>query len=390
MKTIKDFDLKGKRVFIRVDFNVPMENGQISDDTRIAEAVPTIKYALKSGAKVILCSHLGRPKGKRVPELSLKPVYEYLKQKLKMPIYFLEEITDETVKKVASELKEGEVLLLENIRYYEGETKNDPEFAKILAHLADVFINDAFSVCHRAHASVVGIAELVKEKGIGFLTEKELKFLNKIVGKPERPFYAIVGGSKVSTKIGILKNLLSKIDKLFIGGAMANTFLSALGYKVGSSLVERDYIDIAKSILLEAKEQEVKIYLPVDVVVERKGEALFVNLNEVEEEDVIYDIGKETVNLYALALEGAKTVIWNGPLGYFEKKNFSQGTISLARKVASLSGLTVAGGGDTLAALKLAGVLTSFSHTSTAGGAFLEYLEGKNLPGLAVLLKNTN
>ncbi|MFN4132412.1 MAG: phosphoglycerate kinase [Caldimicrobium sp.] len=385
MKSIKDFDLKGKKVFIRVDFNVPMENGKIMDDTRIVEALPTINYAIKNGAKVILCSHLGRPKGKRVPELSLKPVFEYLKQKLEVPIQFLEEITEETVKKVSLELKDGEVLLLENIRYYEGETKNDPEFAKVLSYLADVFINDAFSVCHRAHASVVGIAQLTKEKGIGFLTEKELKFLNKVVGKPERPFYAIVGGSKVSTKIGILKNLLSKIDKLFIGGAMANTFLSAIGYKVGSSLVEKDYLEVAKSILLEAKEQEVKIYLPVDVVVERKGEAVYVNLDEVEEEDIIYDIGKETVNLFSLALDGAKTVIWNGPLGYFEKKSFSQGSVALARKVASLSAITVAGGGDTLAALKLAGVLTSFSHTSTAGGAFLEYLEGKNLPGLSVL-----
>ncbi|MFN3920962.1 MAG: phosphoglycerate kinase [Caldimicrobium sp.] len=385
MKSIKDFDLKGKKVFIRVDFNVPMENGKIMDDTRIVEALPTINYAIKNGAKVILCSHLGRPKGKRVPELSLKPVFEYLKQKLEVPIQFLEEITEETVKRVALELKDGEVLLLENIRYYEGETKNDPEFAKVLSYLADVFINDAFSVCHRAHASVVGIAQLSKEKGIGFLTEKELKFLNKVVGKPERPFYAIVGGSKVSTKIGILKNLLSKIDKLFIGGAMANTFLSAMGYKVGSSLVEKDYIEVAKSILLEAKEQEVKIYLPVDVAVERKGEAFYVNLDEVEEEDIIYDIGKETVNLFSLALDGAKTVIWNGPLGYFEKKSFSQGSVALARKVASLSAITVAGGGDTLAALKLAGVLTSFSHTSTAGGAFLEYLEGKNLPGLSVL-----
>lgn len=385
MKTIKDFHLKGKKVFLRVDFNVPMEGDKITDDTRIIEVLPTIQYALRGGAKVILCSHLGRPKGKRVPNLSLKPVYEYLKEKLEVPLYFWEEISEEIIHRHLSNLKEGEVVLLENIRFYEGETKNDGEFAKLLAKLADVYINDAFSVCHRAHASVVGIAELVKEKGIGFLTEKELKFLNKIIGKPERPFYAIVGGSKVSTKIGILKNLLSKIDKLFIGGAMANTFLSALGYKVGNSALEKDYVDIAKSILLKAKEEGVKIYLPVDAVVEREGDAYNVPLNEIEEKDIIYDIGKETVRFFASALKDASTVIWNGPLGYFEKKSFSHGTLSIARDVASLSALTVAGGGDTLAALKMAGVSTAFSHTSTAGGAFLEYLEGKELPGLAVL-----
>ncbi|MFN3504744.1 MAG: phosphoglycerate kinase [Caldimicrobium sp.] len=387
MKNIKDFDLRGKKVFIRVDFNVPLENGKIMDDTRIVEALPTIKYAINSGGKVILCSHLGRPKGKRVPELSLKPVYEYLKEKISAPIYFLEEISTENAKDITEKLKEGEVVLLENIRYYEGETKNDMDLAKILAQMADIYINDAFSVCHRAHASVVGVAELVKDKGIGFLTEKELRFLNKVVGKPERPFYAIVGGSKVSTKIGILKNLLTKIDKLFIGGAMANTFLSASGYEVGKSFVEKDYIEVAKSILYEAKEQAVKIYLPVDAGVEREGKALYVNLMEIQKEDVIYDIGRETVEFYSSALYGAKTVIWNGPLGYFEKKEFSSGTIAIARRVASLSGVTVAGGGDTLAALRLAGVLNAFSHTSTAGGAFLEYLEGKSLPGLVVLEK---
>lgn len=385
MKTIKDFDLKGKKVFIRVDFNVPMEEGKILDDTRIIEALPTIQYALNSGAKVFLCSHLGRPKGKRLPEFSLRPVYEYLKERLKAPVYFLEDLSGEVVQKFLAELKNGEVVLLENIRFYEGETKNDPELAKVLALLAEVFINDAFSVCHRAHASVVGVAELVKEKGIGFLTEKELKYLNRIVGKPERPFYAIVGGSKVSTKIGVLKNLLNKIDKLLIGGAMANTFLSAIGYKVGGSFVEEDYLETAREILKEAKEQDVKIYLPVDVIVERDGEPYLVALNEIEEGDKIYDIGEETVALFSSALEGAKTVIWNGPLGFFEKEPFDLGTLALARAVATLSGVTVAGGGDTLSALKKAGVSYAFSHTSTAGGAFLEYLEGKDLPGLAIL-----
>uniref|UniRef100_A0A832GLQ8 Phosphoglycerate kinase n=1 Tax=Caldimicrobium thiodismutans TaxID=1653476 RepID=A0A832GLQ8_9BACT len=385
MKSIRDIVLKGKKVFLRVDFNVPLEKGVILDDTRIVEALPTIEYALNSGAKVILCSHLGRPKGKKVPELSLKPVYEYLKNKIKSPVKFLEDPLGEEAERALSQLQEGEVLLLENIRFYEGETKNDPEFAKSLARFADVYINDAFSVCHRAHASVVGLPNLVKEKGIGFLTEKELKYLTRVMAKPERPFYAIVGGSKVSTKIGVLKNLLPKIDKLFIGGAMANTFLLALGYKVGTHQVEEDYLELAKEILREAKEQEVKIYLPVDVAIEREGEVYEVSLDELTEEDKIYDLGEETVELFSSALEGAKTIIWNGPLGYFEKAPFQVGTVAIARVVASSSAITIAGGGDTLSALKLAGVLHAFSHTSTAGGAFLEYLEGKELPGLAAL-----
>ncbi len=385
MKTIRDFDLKGKKVFIRVDFNVPLEGGVIQDDTRIIEALPTIEYALKAGGKVILCSHLGRPKGKRVPELSLKPVYEYLKSKLNVPVKYLEDIVGDVADKELANLKEGEILLLENVRFYEGETKNDPEFAKILSRFVDVYINDAFSVCHRAHASVVGVAQLAQERGIGFLTEKELKYLTRVIGRPERPLYAIVGGSKVSTKIGVLKNLLPRVDKLIIGGAMANTFLLAQGYNVGASLVEREYVEVAKEIIKEAKEQEVKIYLPVDVAVERGVEVVDVTLKEIEDGDIIYDIGEETIQYFSLALEGAKTVIWNGPLGYFEKEPFHYGTVSVARRVAGLPATTVAGGGDTLSALKLAGVLTAFSHTSTAGGAFLEYLEGKELPGLAVL-----
>ena len=384
MKTLSDFDLKGKKVFIRVDFNVPMENGKITDDTRIVETLPTINYVVHSFGKVILCSHLGRPKG-RIPEYSLKPVYEYLKKVLKAPVKFLEDIMSEEANKVLEELKEGEVLLLENIRFYEGETKNDLEFAKILAKFADIFINDAFSVCHRNHASVVGVPQFVSEKGIGFQMEKELKYLSKIVGKPERPFYAIVGGSKVSTKIGVLKNLLNKVDKLIIGGVMANTFLAAKGYSVGESLLENDYIEVAKQIMKEAKDYGVKIYLPVDVVVERNGVAKKIELIEILKEDKIYDIGESTIELFSQALEGANTLVWNGPLGYFEKPPFHKGTVALARKIAALPGTTIAGGGDTILAIKLAGVETSFSYISTAGGAFLEYLEGKELPGLKVL-----
>ena len=385
MKSLRDFNLKGKKVLIRVDFNVPMENGKITDDTRIIETIPTINYVVQSFGKVILCSHLGRPKGKRVPEYSLKPVYEYLKKVLKVPVKFLEDITSEETDRVLEDLKEGEVLLLENIRFYEGETKNDLEFAKVLAKFADIFINDAFSVSHRTHASVVGVTQFVSEKGIGFQMEKELKYLSKIVGKPERPFYAIVGGSKVSTKIGVLRNLLNKVDKLIIGGIMANTFLAAKGYSLGDSLFEHDYIDVAKQIMKEAKEQEVKIYLPVDVVVERNEEIKEISLREIAKEDKIFDIGSETVKLFSQALEGAKTLVWNGPLGYFEKAPFYKGTVAIARKIAVLPSTTIAGGGDTILAIKLAGVETSFSYISTAGGAFLEYLQGKELPGLKVL-----
>jgi len=385
MKSLRDFNLKGKKVLIRVDFNVPMENGKITDDTRIIETIPTINYVVQSFGKVILCSHLGRPKGKRVPEYSLKPVYEYLKKVLKVPVKFLEDITSEEADRVLKNLKEGEVLLLENIRFYEGETKNDLEFAKVLAKFADIFINDAFSVSHRTHASVVGVTQFVSEKGIGFQMEKELKYLSKIVGKPERPFYAIVGGSKVSTKIGVLRNLLNKVDKLIIGGIMANTFLAAKGYSLGDSLFGHDYIDVAKQIMKEAKEQEVKIYLPVDVVVERNREIKEVSLREIAKEDKIFDIGSETVKLFSQALEGAKTLVWNGPLGYFEKAPFYKGTVAIARKIAVLPSITIAGGGDTILAIKLAGVETSFSYISTAGGAFLEYLQGKELPGLKVL-----
>jgi phosphoglycerate kinase len=385
MKVLSDFDLKGKKVFIRVDFNVPMENGKITDDTRIIESLPTINYVVNSSGKAILCSHLGRPKGKRLPEFSLKPVYEHLKKLLKVPVKFLEDITGGEAEKALAELKEGEVLLLENVRFYEGETKNDLEFAKLLAKFADIFINDAFSVSHRTHASVVGIAQLVAEKGIGFQMEKELRYLSKIVGKPERPFYAVVGGSKVSTKIGVLKSLLNKVEKLVIGGVMANTFLAAKGYLVGNSSLENDYIDVAKQIIKEGKDQGVKIYLPVDVVVERNGEVKEVGLKEIAEDDKIYDIGSATIELFSKAIDGANTLVWNGPLGYFEKSPFHKGTVAIARKIATLPGTTIAGGGDTILAIKLAGVETAFSYISTAGGAFLEYLEGKELPGLKVL-----
>ncbi len=387
MKTIKELNLKGKKVFIRVDFNVPIEKGQILDTTRILKALPTIEYALNSGAKIVLCSHLGRPKGKKVPELSLKPVYEYLKKIFKAPIKFLEEIEGEKSERELNELKEGEILFLENIRFYEGETKNDPELVRKLIPFAEVYINEAFPVSHRTHASVVGLPERVREKGIGFQAQKELSYLSRVIDTPEKPLFAVIGGSKVSTKIEVLKNLLTKVDKLLIGGAMANTFLLAKNFSIGSSLVEKDYLSLALEILNLAEEKGVKVYLPVDVVVKRNEEIIEIPLNKVKEEDQILDIGSETIKLFSLALEGAKTVIWNGPLGYFEEEPFSKGTYSIARKIASLSSVTIAGGGDTLLAIKQAGTEHAFSFLSTAGGAFLEYLEGKELPGIAVLKK---
>jgi len=385
LKSIRDFELKGKKVFIRVDFNVPLSEGKILDATRIFESLPTINYAVQSQARVILCSHLGRPKGKRVPEYSLRPVYEFLKGLLKAKVKFLEHLSEKSLSQACGELGEGEVLLLENVRFYPGETKNDPEFAAILGKCADVFINDAFSVSHRAHASVVGVPSLVKEKGIGFQMEKELKYLSKVVSKPDRPFFAVVGGSKVSTKIGVLKNLITKLDKLIIGGAMANTFLAALGYPVGASFVEEEFIEVAREVIKEAKEEGVKIYLPVDVVVERNGSIVEEGVKDVQEGDIIYDIGEKSIDFFSDAILGARTLVWNGPLGYFEKPPFHRGTVAMARKIAALNGTTIAGGGDTLAAIKVAGVGTAFSYVSTAGGAFLEYLEGKELPGIAVL-----
>jgi len=387
LKTIKDLKLKKKRVFIRVDFNVPLKDGKILDDTRILQSISTINYAIESQAKVILCSHLGRPKGKRVPELSLRPVYDYLTNFFNTKIFFLEDISKESLSNACAQLKEGEILLLENIRFYPGEEKNDYEFAKLLAEHIDVFINDAFSVSHRRHATIVTVPALVKEKGIGFQMEKELRYLSKVVSKPERPFFALIGGAKVSTKIGVLQNLLPKLDKLIIGGAMANTFLSANGYSVGASFVEEEYVKIAKEIIAIAKEEGVKIYLPIDVVVEKNGQVLEKEINHIEKDEVIFDIGKETVKYFSSAIKGAKTLVWNGPLGYFEKPPFEKGTIAMAREIACLNGTTIAGGGDTISAIKLAGVSTAYSYISTAGGAFLEYLEGKDLPGLSVLYK---
>ncbi len=388
LKDLSTLEVSGKRVLVRVDYNVPLSEGRVVDDTRIRVSLPTIRYLTEKGAKVILCSHLGRPKGERKPEFSLRPVAEKLSELLGRPVAFAEDCVGEVAEKAVEALQPGEVLLLENLRFHKGETKNDPAFAEALARLAEVYINDAFSVSHRAHASVVGVPERVSEKAAGFQLKKEIDYLSKALEAPERPFVAVIGGAKISGKIEVLRNLISRVDKLIIGGAMANTFLVAEGFRLGKSLVEEEEIETAREVLLSASHRGVKVYLPVDLVVaksedEEEGEE--VPVDSVPEGAAAYDIGEETVALFAEALSGAGTIVWNGPLGLFEKPAFAYGTMAIARAIATENGLTLAGGGDTLAAIKMAGVSRAFSYLSTGGGAFLEFLEGKELPGVAAL-----
>ena len=388
MKTIAELEISGKKTFVRVDYNVPLKDGEVADDTRLRATLPTLDYALKKGAKLILASHLGRPKGKRVPELSLAPVARRLTELLGREVKFAPDCIGEEVEKMAAALSPGEVLLLENLRFHEGETKNDPDFARALARLAEVYVNDAFAVCHRAHASVVGIVEHVPLCGAGFLLSREVKYLSELLENPKRPVALVIGGAKVSTKVGVLKNLLPRVDKLIIGGAMANTFLVADGLSVGASFYEEEFVEEARRVLDAASNQGVKVYLPVDAVVAEDKEAKEgknVCIFEVPQDRAIFDIGKETAKLYAAALDGLGTIVWNGPLGLFENPAFAKGTTKVARKAAAQNALTIAGGGDTLRALKNAGVKRAFSYLSTGGGAFLEFLEGKELPGIAAL-----
>ncbi|GAP20236.1 phosphoglycerate kinase [Leptolinea tardivitalis] len=384
-KTVEDMDVKGKKVLVRVDFNVPIKDGKVGDDTRIRAALPTIEYLLNKGAAVILCSHLGRPKGGPDPKYSLKPVGEYLSDLMKKPVAFADDCVGTSAEAAAKVLKPGEILLLENTRFHPEEEKNDLDLAKKMASLADVFINDAFGTAHRAHSSTEGVARFLPAAA-GFLLEKEIKYLGQAVAEPKRPFVAILGGSKISDKIGVIKNLLTKADVILIGGGMANTFFKAQGYPVADSLVEDEALDTAKELLANGGS---KLRLPVDVTIADKfdAEAAFkvMDMAPIPDGWRILDIGPKTVEAYAKALKGAGTVVWNGPMGVFEFPNFAKGTYAVAKAVADSGAVSIIGGGDSVAAIQESGLADKITHISTGGGASLEMLEGLVLPGLAAL-----
>lgn len=386
-KTIRDIDVAGKRVLVRADLNVPMEGGAITDDTRIRESLPTIRYLLDHGARVIVCSHLGRPKGPE-PELSLAPVAGRMANLLGQEVLFAEDCIG-TVAEEAVAAMGRHVLLLENLRFHPEEEKNVPAFAQALARLAEIYVNDAFGAAHRAHASTEGVTHYLPAVA-GLLMEKEVRYLSALVANPPKPFAAIVGGAKVSTKIAAIEHLLPKLDMLFVGGGMANTFLKATGIDVQMSLVEDEQVEVAKAILAKAGDRGVAVHLPRDVVAASRfaadAEALTRPVNEVPKGYMILDIGPGTVKAYAEALKAAKAVVWNGPMGVFEMEKFSAGSFGLARALASLDAITVVGGGETAAVVALAGLQDRFTHVSTGGGASLEMLEGRELPGVAALL----
>lgn len=391
MKTLKDIDFSNRRVLVRVDFNVPMEDGRITDDSRIEASLPTIKHILEGGGSVVLMSHLGRPKGKYNSEFSLKPVAERLSELINRPVKFLaaEGVYSKEVEEEAKKLKPGEVAMVENTRFRKEEEKNDPEFAKELATLGDFFVNDAFGTSHRSHASNVGVTELLPSCS-GFLLDREVEVISKILENPERPFVAILGGAKVSDKLGVIENLLDKVDKIIIVGAMAYTFLKGQGYNVGQSLVEDDLIELSKELLEKAKENNVKIILPVDIVVtdEIKEGSNFktVQIDSIKDEDMGVDIGEATIELIKEELKGVNTLLWNGPAGVFEIEDFSKGTFEIAKAVAELGGIKVIGGGDSALAIEKSGLASHMTHISTGGGASLELLEGKILPGVKALI----
>jgi phosphoglycerate kinase len=388
-KTVRDLDLRGKRVLCRVDFNVPIKNGRITDDTRIRESLPTIRYVLEQkGTSLILMSHLGRPKDKPEPEYSLKPVAQRLSELLGKAVAMAPDCVGAGVEAQAKGLRAGEVLLLENVRFHKEETANAPDFAARLAGLADVYVNDAFGSAHRAHASTEGVAHHLPAVA-GLLMEKEIKFLGGVFQNPEKPFVAIIGGAKVSTKIAVLESLLPRVSTLIIGGGMAFTFLKAQGLKVGKSLVEEDYLDTAESLVRKSAELGVQVLLPVDHQVSgefnEKAKAEYVAGAEVPEGKIGMDIGERTLASYRPVIAAAKTVVWNGPLGVFEFPEFAKGTLEVAKMVAGCQGVTVVGGGDSVAAVQKFGLADKISHVSTGGGASLEFLEGKVLPGIAAL-----
>ncbi|HEX8918956.1 MAG TPA: phosphoglycerate kinase [Chloroflexota bacterium] len=388
-KTIRDVDVRGKRVLVRVDFNVPInESGEITDDTRIRASLPTLQYLIDRDAAVILASHLGRPKGKVVESMRLAPVARHLGDLLERPVKMAPDSVGTEVEQVASGLKPGDILLLENLRFHAAEEANDPQFAASLARLADMFVNDAFGSAHRAHASTAGVASYLPAVA-GLLMERELEALGGLLAHPGRPFVVIIGGAKISSKIGVLSHLLNSGDTFLIGGGMANTLLKGQGVEVGTSLVEDDKLDVARDFLRQAAERGRSVHLPVDAVVARSlepgAEVRTVGLSEVPTDWLIVDIGPETVQTFARALEGAKTVLWNGPMGIFERPEFASGTRAVAGIVAGSDAFTVVGGGDSVAALEQMGFADRISHISTGGGASLEFLEGRTLPGVAVL-----
>ncbi|MBW2060027.1 MAG: phosphoglycerate kinase [Deltaproteobacteria bacterium] len=390
-KFINEVDIQGKIILVRVDLNVPLdENLNITDDMRIRTILPTVNYALDEGARVILCSHMGRPKGKVVPELSLSPVARRLRRLLKKEILLAPDCVGEEIQKLISEMKSGDILLLENLRFHIGEEKNDDEFARQLANLSDVYINDAFAVAHRPHASMVGITKHASVCGAGFLMKNELTYFYRAMEDPARPFVAVIGGAKVSSKLSAIENLVDRVDKLIIGGAMANTFLKAIYPAIGhKSLVEEDLVETAREIMRKARRQGIKFYIPVDCVVadrfDSKAETKMTTVQEVPENWMIVDIGPATSSLFAEALQDAKTIIWNGPMGAFEIDAFSRGTYQMVHTIANSYSLTIVGGGDTDVAVNRLGESSRMTYISTGGGAFLKLLEGDQLPGITAL-----
>ncbi|MCI6353840.1 phosphoglycerate kinase [Eubacterium coprostanoligenes] len=389
-KTIEDIDVKGKRVLARCDFNVPLMDGEITNDKRIVAALPTIKYLMEHGAKVILCSHLGRPKGEYKPEFSLAPVAKKLSEYLGTEVKLAEdpEVVGENAKRIASELKDGEVMLLENVRYRKEETKNEENFSKELASLADIFVNDAFGTAHRAHCSTTGVAAYLPAV-CGFLIQKEIKFMGGALANPKRPLVAILGGAKVSDKIGVISNLIDKCDTIIIGGGMAYTFMKYLGHSIGDSILEADWVEKAGQMMADAEAKGVKFLIPVDNKVGREyaadTEAKIVSSDEIPDGWMGLDIGPKSMEVFVDAIKGAGTVIWNGPMGVSEWDNFAAGTIAVANAVAESGAVSIIGGGDSVAAVTKLGFADKMSHISTGGGASLEFLEGKELPGIAAL-----
>ena len=390
--TVEDIKVSGKKVLVRCDFNVPLDgDGNITDENRIVGALPTIQYLIDNGAKVILCSHMGKPKGQPVPSLSLAPVAKRLSEKLGKEVVFAadDNVVGENAKAAVSAMKDGDVVLLENTRYRAEETKNVDEFSKELASLADVFVNDAFGTAHRAHCSNVGVTQYIDTCAAGYLIAKEINFLGNAVNNPVRPLVAILGGSKVSSKISVINNLLEKVDTLIIGGGMAYTFMVAKGYNVGTSLLEADFVDYAKDMMKKAEEKGVKLLIPVDTVVAKEfandAESKVAEEGKIEDGWMGLDIGPKTIELFSNAVKDAKTVVWNGPMGVFEMPNFAKGTNAIASVLAEIDATTIIGGGDSVAAVNQAGLGDKMSHISTGGGASLEFLEGKDLPGIVAI-----